>query len=192
MRRGYAFAFHGGGWARVLQCNDTHLHQQLSALYQDIEMADLLEQARLQPWSCPKRDLDDCIRDAIAAWNSPEMHLRADEGHKHNMLSVALDGSEDHLGRGDAARLWMDADMPRKRAAALADVDARWAVGALTWDKHRDLIAAFPQRGQIDEHVEGQEDEGEPPTGVRGPTGRMCPTTPRTPMQKFGKLGKDS
>jgi hypothetical protein len=128
-------------------------------------MADLLEQERLQPRSCPKRDRDDCIRDAIAAWNSAEMHKRAAEGHKQNMLSVALDGSEDHLGRGDAARLWVEADMPRKRAAALADVDAMWSAGSLTWDKHRDLIAAFPPRGQIDEYVEGQEDEGEPPRG---------------------------
>ena len=82
------------------------------------------------------------------------------------MLSVALDGSEDHLGRGDAARLWLEADMPRKRAAALGDVDARWSVGVLTWDNHRDLVASFPHRGQLDEYVEGQEDEGEAPMGA--------------------------
>jgi len=87
LRRGYVLAFHGGGCTGVVQCNDTHLHQRLSARYQEIEMADLLEQERLQPRSCPKRDRDDCIRDAIAAWNSAEMHKRAAEGHKQNMLT---------------------------------------------------------------------------------------------------------
>ena len=85
------------------------------------------------------------------------MHARAAEGHMLNMLAVALDGTEDHTGCGDAARLWDGADMGRKRAAAVADVDARWSAGSLSWDNHRDLIQAFPHRGQLDEYVEGQD-----------------------------------
>ena len=42
-RRSYVLVFHGGGCTGVLQCNDTHLHQRLSARFQDLEMADLLE-----------------------------------------------------------------------------------------------------------------------------------------------------
>ena len=102
--RGYVLVWHGGGCTVVLQCNDTHLHQPLSARYQELEMADPAAQAELRPDACPRRDCEDCMRDAIACWNSTTMHERAAEEHLENMLSVALDGSQDHLGRGDAAR----------------------------------------------------------------------------------------
>ena len=76
------------------------------------------------------------------------------------MLTVALDGSQDHLGCGDAARFWAEAGMSRRRTLAIAEVDAAWNAGNLRWDNHRDVIAPFPHRGQLDEYKEGQEDEG--------------------------------
>ena len=74
-------------------------------------MADLAAQAELRPEACPRRDREDCLRGAIACWNSAAMRERAAEGHYENMLSVALDGSQDHLGRGNAARFWAEAGM---------------------------------------------------------------------------------
>ena len=158
--RGYVLVFHGGGCTGVLQCNDTHLHQRLSARYQELEMADLLEQSRLRPHACPRRDREDCLRDAVAAWRDAAMHARAAAGHFENLLSVKLDGSEDHLGRGDALRFWLELDMPRKRQEAVAKVEEQWAAGELTWENRALLVDPFPARGQLDEYMEGQEDEG--------------------------------
>ena len=85
-RRGYVVAFHGGGCTGVLQCNDMRLHQRLSSRFQDLEMADLLEQSRLRPNVCPRRDRKDCLRDAVAAWRNVAMHERAAAGHLENLL----------------------------------------------------------------------------------------------------------
>ena len=158
--RGYVLAWHGGGCTGVLQRNDTHLHQHVSARYQEIEMADLSRQSELRPDVCPRRDREDCIRDAIACWKCPDLHARVARGHLDNMLTVALDGSEDHMGRGDAARFWAECGMTSKRASALADVNARWSDGSISWERHRELIQELPRRGQLDVYAEGQEDEG--------------------------------
>ena len=67
LKHGYVLVHHGGGGgcSGVLQCNDTHLHQALSARYQELEQHDLLELSRLQPSFCARRDREDCIHDAI-------------------------------------------------------------------------------------------------------------------------------
>ena len=134
-RQGCVLAFHGGGCTGVLQCSDTHLHQRLSPRFQDFEMAGLLEQSRLRPNVCPRRDREDCLRDAVAAWRNVAMHERAAAGHLESLLSVKLDGSEDNLGRGDAVRFCVELGMPRKRALAVSQVQVLWAAGKLLWDK---------------------------------------------------------
>jgi len=68
LKHGYVLVHHGGGCTGVLQCNDTHLHQALSAGYQELEQHDMLERSRLQPSFCARRDREDCIRDAIVTW----------------------------------------------------------------------------------------------------------------------------
>ena len=102
---------------------------------------------------------------------------------------MALDGSQDHLGRGDAARLWVEARISQKRAAAIADVDALWAAGTLTWESRRDVIESCPRRGQVDMHREGQEDEGTAGGAEHGATGRGLRTTRsrRLPRSAFLK-----
>ena len=59
LKHGYVLVHHGGGCTGVLQCNDTHLHQALSAGYQELEQHDLLERSRLQPSFCARRDRED-------------------------------------------------------------------------------------------------------------------------------------
>ena len=71
---GCVLVHHGGGCTGVLQCNDAHLHQKLSALYQELEQHDLLGWPRLQPAACARRDREDCTRDAIAAWQNKMLH----------------------------------------------------------------------------------------------------------------------
>ena len=72
---------------------------------------------------------------------------------------MKLDGSEDHLGRGDVVRFWLELDTPSKRAQALEQIEEQWVTGALRWGNRRDVLHPFPVRGQLDEHVEGHEDE---------------------------------
>ena len=55
--------------------------------------------------------------------------------------------------------------MSATRDPAARGVDARCAAGTLAWETRRDAIAPSPTRGLLGECVEGQEDDGEPPSG---------------------------
>ena len=143
LKYGRALVHHGGGCTGALQCNDTHLHQTLIVAYQQLEQHDLMERSRLQPSACARRDREDCLRDAIATWQSRSLHELATRGHWDNMLCNALDGSEDARARGEAARLWEDLNMSDKRAAAIAEVDRSYAAGQLSWETVANLIRPF-------------------------------------------------
>ena len=157
----YVLILIGGGCTGVLQVMDTHLHAPLSRRYTDLEMVDLLEQQRVRPHGCPSRSREGCCRDLIAAWRHPPLHEYARRGWLDNHLSNALDGSQDHLGRMIAGELWVQMDMPTLRAQALADVDAEWAAGRLRWRDAKRLLEPFPERGQMDVILDGQDDEGD-------------------------------
>ena len=132
LKYGYVLVHHGGGCAGVLQFNDTHLHHKLSASYQELEQHDLMERSRLQPAACARRDREDCMRDAIAAWQNKTLHELATRGHWDNMLCNALDGSEDARARGEAARLWESLQMSDKRSVAIAEVEQSYAAGQIS------------------------------------------------------------
>ena len=55
-------------------------------------------------------------------------------GHKRTGLSLALDGSEDHMLTRDAARFWRDLGMSNLRNTALAKVREGFGSGQLRWD----------------------------------------------------------
>ena len=102
----------------VCQVNDTHLHLGMSLRYQDLEMQDMLDQAKLEPHRCPHRDREDCLRDVIVSTASEELHAHCARGHLDNHLTNKLDGSEDHLGRGPAHSLWEELQMSKARDQA--------------------------------------------------------------------------
>ena len=118
----------------------------LSRGYQDLEMLDLMEQDRAKPGGCPSRDREACMRDLLSAWRHAPLHDFARRGWWDNMLANKLDGTEDHLGRGAAAKLWSDLRMDRHRAQAMADVEEEHAVGRLRWRDVRSLLEDFPPR----------------------------------------------
>ncbi|MCP4242277.1 MAG: hypothetical protein GY772_17115, partial [bacterium] len=124
-------------------------------------MIDLVEQQKANPAGCPTRSREACVRDLATAWSHTEIHARGARGFWDNLLAVALDGSEDHLGRGAAKKLWNDLGMAALRAQALHDVDEAWRSEDLRWRDARKVIQAFPKRGQLDVYLEGQEDEGD-------------------------------
>lgn len=158
----YVLILIGGGVTGVLQVMDTHLHYSLSQRYTELEMLDLLEQERAKPHGCPTRSRESCCRDLLAAWRHAPLHEMGRRGWYDNCLANALDGSQDHVGRGAAGEMWDQMGMKDFRAQALADVDAEWAAGRLRWRDVQRLIEPFPKRGQLDTLVEGQDDEGDP------------------------------
>ena len=90
----------------------------MSRRYQDLEMQDMLAQAKLEPNRIPHRDREDCLRDVIVAATSKELLEFCARGHLDNHLTNALDGSEDHLGRGSAHTLWEELGMAAERDKA--------------------------------------------------------------------------
>ena len=78
------------------------------------------------------------------------------------MLANKLDGTEDHQGRGPAKQIWDDMRMDRLREQVLADVDGEFHAGRLRWRAAKAIIQDFPKRGELDQYLEGMEDEGDP------------------------------
>ena len=161
-QRGYVVVRVGGGATGVVQVPDTHLHGDLSREYMDREMKDTVYKMQLFG-GLPTRTRTDCLHDVILVYNKPCMHVKAARGHWDNMMSNALDGSQDHLGRGSAKELWDKIHMRDYRTQVLADVREAHAAGELTWSyaSVQKLIEVFPTRGEMDQYVEGQDDEGE-------------------------------
>ena len=166
--RQYVLILIGGGVTGILQVMDTHLHYSLSQRYTELEMLDLLEQERVRPHGCASRSRESCCRDLLAAWRHAPLHEMGKRGWYDNCLANALDGSEDHRGRGTAGDLWHQMGMDRLRDQAIADVDAEWEAGRLRWRDVQRLIEPFPKRGQLDTLVEGHDDEGDPDEVMKG------------------------
>jgi hypothetical protein len=95
-------------------------------------------------------------------WKKSDMHRKGAKGFRDNMLSLALDGSEDGEGSQECRDLWRELGMDKERQLALFDVQDQWDAGALplTFASYQSLLEPFPKRGVLDECVEGQEDEG--------------------------------
>jgi hypothetical protein len=160
--RGYVMIRVGGGTTGVVQVNDTHLHGELSRDYINAEMDDFRAQEELLEDAMPTSSREECIVRALRSWVKPSLHTKAAQGFLFNMFTNALDRSEDHLGGGDAKLFFDQSDMADLRALAVADVEAEFNTGALTWSfaAVQGLLEAFPRRGQMDNYEDGQEDEG--------------------------------
>ncbi len=160
--RGYILLLHGGGTTGVAQVNDTHLHHALSLDYQGLEMGFLARLMELAPRELPTPSRADCLRMVASVWAQPSLHVRAAAGAAANMIRAPLDGSGDHMGEGDAARLWRELGMDAVRLQLLAAVDSEHASGRLPWNQAsvQSLLDSFPLRGELDFYEPGQEDEG--------------------------------
>ena len=86
----------------------------------------------------------------------------------------ALDGSEDCLACGDAASLWADMGTPAKREAAIRDVDASFAAGAISWDAVQDFVHAPPHVAGLSTHTRrGRTTRGRRRPDSLGPTDKI-------------------
>ena len=123
--------FHGGGTTGVAAVNDTHLHEPLSQRYQELQMQQQFVLMDMDPAACPKRRRQDCVSDLAACWRDSEMHLRALAGWKANMITNALDGSENNLGSSEMQGYWMELGMDEVRARTIHEVCSSAEAGRL-------------------------------------------------------------
>ena len=162
-KKRYVVVKHGGGTTGQAQVNDTHNHHKLSVDYQDLEMESSLAEAEIRPQGMPPRTRRDCLHDFAAVWTNPELHVSCAGGHKHNHLTTALDGSEDHMTSSSTQRVWNDIHMSELRTLIVHDVCEDYAAGRLSWDRESldSLIEPFPKTGYLDVIHEGMSEEGE-------------------------------
>ena len=163
--RGYVPLLHYGCTTAVGQVNDTDCHGDFQRVYVELEQATFARQQLFDPGNI-NRTIQEVLDDVCATWRSLN-HLRAVAGHQRNGLSVALDGSEDHLIAREARALWYEAEMPEHRARALAEVDGQVATGALKSMADWRLVVRHPPNPGVILHeggeLEGELEDGEKP-----------------------------
>ena len=164
-RQKYVVVFVGGGATGVVQVNDTHLHGPLSAAYVELEQADMFYKLHSNPDGCPTRSREACLRDLALAWKRGNMHLRSSEGFLQNMLTNALDGSEDHVASSEVAAFWRELAMGRFREQCMDKVCQEYEAQPLDWSYEivHGLVEEFPLTGHMDCYDFFQEDEGDEP-----------------------------
>ena len=161
----FVMIFVGGGATGVVQTNDTHLHGDFSKAYLELEQADMFSRMQSDPHGCPSRSREHCMRDAAMCWRRTKLHLRSCEGFWANMITNALDGSEDGLASEEVAAFWNELEMTRLRKQCIEETCSDWEQGRIEWsyDVIEALIEPFPKTGHLDYYAEGQEDEGNQP-----------------------------
>ena len=156
--RGYIALFHYGCTTPVAQVNDTDNHGEFQRLYVEFEQAAFVQQQLYDPGNIG-RTPQQLLNDVVATWRSLN-HRACVQGHKRTGLSVALDGSEDHLIARTAREFWLLADMPAERSRAIAEVDAAVATGQVRSMEDWRVVVRHPESPGVLCH-EGQEFEGE-------------------------------
>jgi len=156
--RGYLALFHYGCTTPVAQVNDTDNHAEFERLYVEFEQAAFNQQQLYDPGNIG-RTPQQLLNDVVATWRSLN-HRAGVEGHKRNGLSVALDGSEDHLITRTAREFWLLANMPAERTRAMAEVDEAVATGQVRSMEDWRVLVRHPESPGVLCH-EGQEFEGE-------------------------------
>lgn len=159
--RGYLLIIIGGGLSGSYQVCDTHLHKGLESDYTNAEMIKLLALAERFPGSLPALEREDCIETLQQLWKDPDRHVKASVGFLHNMISNALDGSQDVYASHHIAQIWQKLGMCTFRAQALAEIDALVREG-FEWNARSvyDVIGTYEESGILDSLDD--EDEGDP------------------------------
>ena len=129
----FIVVFVGGGCTGVVQTNDTHLHAPLSSGYVELEQAAMFSAMSLDPDGCPSRTRRACLRDLATLWKRPAIHRRSSAGFWENMLSNALDGSEDHWASSEVAAFWQELNMSVLRGHCVDEVCAEFEAGHFDW-----------------------------------------------------------
>ena len=147
--KGYVTIIHGGGASAVTQTNDTDLHAHVKRMYMELEMADAVEQMRLQPRGVPSPRREDVVGWVSSIWGRQELHHRACRGFLMVGLSNALDGSQDAEICREAAQFWHQEGMRQRRDEVVHDVNVETDAGRLSWcyADVNSVIKPFPEVG---------------------------------------------
>ena len=96
-KNGYFLIVMGGGITGDLQVNDTDYHRPLKREYRNLEQELMIKLLTEEPNKIPSPKRDDMMRMISEAWSNVQDQVDSELAFKRNMISVALDGSEDYL-----------------------------------------------------------------------------------------------
>ena len=104
LEKGYFLIHIGGGITGDVQTNDTDYHRPIKREYRERETKLMVRMLKANPDKIPSPSRNQMMQLFYESWNS--VHERVDNVNvfKQNMITLALDGSEDHL----ASRKLMD------------------------------------------------------------------------------------
>ena len=103
-KKGYFLIVIGGGITGDIQVNDTSYHRQAKAAHRNHEMKLMLEMLEKDPIKIPTPTRDQMMQMFQESWTETCANVDNEFVFKTNMITLALDGSEDHL----ASRKLMD------------------------------------------------------------------------------------
>ena len=155
--RGYVQLVHGGGTTPVAQTPDTDLNQHTRREYTDAEANLLIGQMRLGV-KVPKLTPEESIDVMHSVLSQSRLHLAAADGYKKTGITVALDGSEDHLIQREAREAWNDRGMRAKINEAIQKVEREHLAGRLKWCRRdvQRLISPYRARESVDKVLQAQ------------------------------------
>ena len=103
-KKGYFLIVIGGGITGDIQTNNTDYHRPLKSHYRENEMTLMVDQLKEDPNKIPSPTRNDMMNLFNDAWNQAYDQVDNVNVFKKNMVTIALDGSEDVL----ASRKLMD------------------------------------------------------------------------------------
>ena len=96
-KKGYFWIIIGGEITGHIQVNDTSYHRQAKALYRKHEMELMLEKLQKYLQKIPQPTRDEMMNMFQKSWNETCAKVNNENVFETNMITIALDGSEDHL-----------------------------------------------------------------------------------------------
>ena len=87
----------GGGITGDVQVNDTSYHRSVNRAYRNLEMQLMLDLSRENPKKIPSAFRYQMMEMFYDAWEKTYSDVGNEQTFKSNMMTLAFDGSEDHL-----------------------------------------------------------------------------------------------
>ena len=96
-KKGYFLIVIGGGITGDVQVNDTSYHRPVKTAYRNLEMQLMLDLLKQDPKKIPSPSRDQMMEMFYNAWEKTCSDVNCEQTYKSNMMTLAFDGSEDHL-----------------------------------------------------------------------------------------------
>ena len=135
----------------VAQTNDTDLHEGGRKRFIEKQTAMLMTKARIAGGGLVDLSKEENMDIMIDVMSDTQLHLNAVEGYRRTGTTVALDVTEDHKIKREAADFWNELDVRDHVNSAVADVEARYRAKTLDWTYElvQSLIMSYPKKGHL-------------------------------------------